>query len=174
MSGGELFYHLKKMKKFPEVVARFYAAEILLALNYLHSQKIVFRDLKPENILLDGDGHIKLTDFGLSKVSLEGTSLLVLFSFFLDDKFYTMCGTPEYIAPEILLSKEGYTNTCDFWSLGCIIYEMLVGYPPYYSRDKKLMIKNRIEKPIPYPGYLSPPAVHLLQGLLQVDVMVVH
>ena len=115
MGGGELFYHLKNMKKFPEKVACFYAGEILLGLEYLHSHNIIYRDLKPENILLDSEGHIKITDFGLSKITLN-SKLIKLIRGVEDDRAYTMCGTPEYIAPEILMTKDGYDKTCDYWS----------------------------------------------------------
>ena len=93
--GGELFYHLGRAKKFSEERARFYAAEIAMGLQYLHSKGIVYRDLKPENLLLDADGHIKITDFGLSKENVEGQEL------------HSLCGTPEYLAPEIIMKKVG-------------------------------------------------------------------
>jgi serine/threonine protein kinase len=104
LTQGELFYLLRRNKKFPEDVAKFYAAEILLALEYLHSRNIIYRDLKPENVLLDQDGHIKLTDFGLSKVCFSEKQVT-----------FSICGTPEYIAPEIIQGK-GYTQTADWFS----------------------------------------------------------
>jgi len=94
MPGGELFYHLRKVNRFSEDIARFYAAEILLGIKYMHANLMIYRDLKPENILLDENNHVKLTDFGLSKIILED-----------GDKSYSLCGTPEYLAPEILTSK---------------------------------------------------------------------
>lgn len=95
MPGGELFYHLRKIHRFKEEVAKFYAAEILLGLQYMHENNIIYRDLKPENILLDPKGHIKLTDFGLSKIVMED-----------DQTAFSLCGTPEYLGPEILTTSK--------------------------------------------------------------------
>lgn len=116
-----------------ESKTRFYAAEIILALEYLHSKGIIYRDLKPENILIGADGHIKIADFGLSKQGIEDGA-----------KTYTFCGTPEYLAPEILQAK-GHDKAVDYWSLGALIYEMLTGAPPFYSRDKQQMFRNILE-----------------------------
>lgn len=126
MRGGELFFHLKENRKFPEPQTRFYAAQIFLALEHLHEQNIVYRDLKPENILMDDYGNVCMTDFGMAKqLSEEG---------------YTMSfvGTPEYLAPEII-SCRGHGKTADWWSFGILVFEMLVGIPPFYNENVQLM-----------------------------------
>ena len=118
MQGGELFFHLRRKSFFTEELAKFYTVELVLAISDIHKQDAIYRDLKPENILLDTDGHIKLTDFGLCKIVKE------------DDKAYTICGTIYYLAPEILLNK-GYQKEVDWWSLGCVVYQMLEGRAPF-------------------------------------------
>ena len=121
VNGGELFYHLKQNKQgFEEDRAKFYAVEMLLALDYLHTQGVVYRDLKPENILIDSKGHIRLTDFGLSKAGLNET----------DGRTESFCGTPEYLAPEILREKH-YGYSVDWYSFGLVLYEMLTGINPF-------------------------------------------
>lgn len=131
MSGGELFWHLQKEGKFTEERAKFYIAELVVALEHLHDNDIVYRDLKPENILLDANGHIALCDFGLSKANLNN-----------DGTTNTFCGTTEYLAPEVLLDESGYTKMVDFWSLGVLIFEMICGYSPFYSDSTQQMYKN--------------------------------
>jgi len=128
INGGELFYHLQKEKKFSEERVRFYAAEIVAGLEYLHTAGVIYRDLKPENLLLTNEGHIVMTDFGLSKEGLHDK----------DDRTGTFCGTPEYLAPEILEGK-GYGKAVDWWSFGTLLYEMLTGLPPFYSEDVQEM-----------------------------------
>ncbi|XP_023203330.1 serine/threonine-protein kinase Sgk1 isoform X3 [Xiphophorus maculatus] len=157
INGGELFYHLQRERCFLEPRARFYAAEIGSALGYLHSLNIVYRDLKPENILLDSQGHIILTDFGLCKENIEpnGTTS-------------TFCGTPEYLAPEVL-HKQPYDRTVDWWCLGAVLYEMLYGLPPFYSRNTAEMYDNILNKPLQLKPNISNAARHLLEGLLQKD-----
>lgn len=103
-------------------MALFYAAEMILGIQYMHSKGIVFRDIKPENVLITEDGHIKLADFGFAKRLLNHS------------KTFTFCGTPEYMAPEILF-KSGYDYSVDWWSLGVVIFEMLTGYSPFYDTD---------------------------------------
>ncbi|KAF5104721.1 hypothetical protein DV453_005129 [Geotrichum candidum] len=131
MSGGELFWHLQKEGKFNEARAKFYIAELIIALDHLHESGIVYRDLKPENILLDANGHIALCDFGLSKANLST-----------DGTTNTFCGTTEYLAPEVLLDDAGYTKMVDFWSLGVLVFEMCCGWSPFYAEDTQKMYKN--------------------------------
>jgi serine/threonine protein kinase len=104
-SGGDLFTHLRRERSFTELRAKFYAAELLIGLHYLHQRSIIYRDLKPENILLNSDGHLKISDFGLSKTSMTK-----------GERTYTCCGTPEYVAPEVL-KNEGHDFKVDYWSL---------------------------------------------------------
>lgn len=161
INGGELFFHLRRCSKFTEDRTLFYAAEILESLEYLHMQGIIYRDLKPENVLLDSEGHVKLTDFGLSKKFFSG-----------EKKAYSFCGTPEYLAPEILKGI-GHDHAVDFWSLGALIYEMLAGAPPFYSRNRDVMFRNMLSKPVEMKSHFSAQAVDLLRSLLQVDVRVI-
>ena len=118
--GGEFFSHLRKAGRFPNDTAKFYAAQITLVFEHLHSMMILYRDLKPENLLLDSDGNCKVTDFGFAKK--------------VEYRTWTLCGTPEYLAPEIILSK-GHGKAVDWWALGILMYEMLAGYPPFYDED---------------------------------------
>ena len=156
LNGGELFYHLRREGRFSEARTRFYAAEILLALECLHGNGIIYRDLKPENVLLDKEGHVKLTDFGLSKLGVVGNR-----------NTYTFCGTPEYLAPEIVKGK-GHSKSVDFWSFGLIIYEMLSGINPFKVRNKnkfeklQMILDDEIEM---LPSF-SEEAKELVQGLL--------
>lgn len=156
--GGELFYWLKKDRRFSQNRARLFAAEILLALEALHSHDIIYRDLKPENILLDLEGHIRLTDFGLSKEAVTGAGA--------QGGTKTFCGTPEYLAPEILENK-GHGKAVDWWSLGTLIYEMLTGLPPFYDQNMQRMYDKILNAPLRFPAYMSPEAKNLLSGLLQ-------
>ncbi len=120
VNGGELFFHLNQEDMFKEDRAKFYSAEILLALQFLHSKNIIYRDLKPENILIDYEGHIKLTDFGLAKELKDEIHKQN------KTKTTTFCGTPEYLAPEIIRGEK-YDESVDYWSLGILLYEMITG-----------------------------------------------
>lgn len=155
ISGGELFFHIGREKRFSETRVRFYAGEIVLAVQYLHSKGIVYRDLKLENLLLDSAGHIKITDFGLVKEGI-GT----------EDTTNTFCGTPEYLAPEIL-EEENYGRSVDWWALGVVMYEMLVGKPPFGpTNNMEKLFHNILNQPISYPSFLSEQARSILEQLL--------
>ncbi|TMW68257.1 hypothetical protein Poli38472_005725 [Pythium oligandrum] len=156
--GGDLYFHLSRVGCFPEAMAKFYTAEIVLALIHLHEQGIVYRDLKPENIMLDVDGHVKLADFGLAK---EGITSEV-------DGTYTMCGTPEYLPPEIL-NRNGHGTAADWWNLGMVLYEMLTGRPPWYTQDREELFTRLREAKLEFPEGLSAEAMDLIQGLLTRD-----
>ncbi|XP_050403575.1 serine/threonine-protein kinase Sgk1 isoform X2 [Patella vulgata] len=155
VNGGELFFHLQRERYFPEQRAKFYAAEMASAIGYLHSLNIIYRDLKPENILLDSKGHVVLTDFGLCKEGIEGMGTTS-----------TFCGTPEYLAPEVL-RKQPYDKTVDWWCLGAVLYEMMYGLPPFYSRDTAEMYDNILYKPLRLRTNVSGAARSILEGLLQ-------
>lgn len=156
MSGGELFWHLQKEGRFDEKRAKFYIAELILAIQHLHNNDIVYRDLKPENILLDANGHIALCDFGLSKANLTK-----------NDTTNTFCGTTEYLAPEVLLDEAGYTKMVDFWSLGVLVFEMCCGWSPFYAEDTQQMYKNIAFGKVRFPrDTLSVEGRNFVKGLL--------
>lgn len=157
-SGGELFTHLAAERMFSEEVASFYAAELVLALEHLHSLGIIYRDLKPENCLLDMDGHVVLTDFGLSKVSV-------------DEKTNTVCGTVEYMAPEVLMEMH-YDQTVDWWSLGVLMYDMLTGSPPFGGSNRKKTMENILKKKLNLPYYMTPDAKDILNRVCTICVKV--
>ena len=159
MQGGDMFFHLHdgQIIIFSNDKTKFYMIELVLALVFLHKNNMVYRDLKPENILLDSEGHVKLTDFGLSKI-LEDE----------DDKAFTLCGTPQYLAPEVLL-RQGYDKMVDWWSLGCVMYEMLCGCLPFaIKRGLKLSMKI-YEKKIVFPKNIDKNAKDLIEKLLVVN-----
>jgi serum/glucocorticoid-regulated kinase 2 len=140
VNGGELFHHLQKEQRFDINRSRFYTAELLCALECLHGFNVIYRDLKPENILLDYSGHIALCDFGLCKLDMKD-----------EDRTNTFCGTPEYLAPELLLGK-GYTKTVDWWTLGVLLYEMLTGLPPFYDENTNEMYRKILSEPLHFPS----------------------
>ena len=193
-TGGELFFHLGKVGRFPEDRARFYAAQITLALEYIHGRDIIYRDLKPENVLLDQYGNVRLTDFGLSKEGVTDHSTGAT----------SFCGTPEYIAPEVLL-RQGHGRAVDWydtpthvtmtpfqhnllisspiiahqshhppltpthtsrWSLGALLYEMITGLPPFYSRNRETMFEKIMKAELTFPPFMSENAKDLLSRLL--------
>jgi serum/glucocorticoid-regulated kinase 2 len=157
INGGELFYHLQKAGRFDLSRARFYTSELLSALECLHNMNVIYRDLKPENILLDYKGHIALCDFGLCKLNMKN-----------DDETKTFCGTPEYLAPELLLGT-GYTKSVDWWTLGILLYEMLTGLPPYYDEDTNKMYQKILKNPLKFPEGFDKHAQDLLIKLLSRD-----
>jgi serine/threonine protein kinase len=124
--GGELFRHFVQVKRFPEDHVKFFAAQVALALGHLHENKIIYRDLKPENILVSEDGYLMVADFGLAKFVQNG------------EMANSFCGTAEYLAPEMLIGN-GHDYTVDWWALGILIYEMIVGIPPFFNRNKHKM-----------------------------------
>ena len=154
MQGGEMFFHLHKEKRFSNEKTRFYIIEIILAIEFLHKNNMLYRDLKPENIMVDASGHIKLTDFGLSKMFTKTK-----------EKAFTICGTPQYLAPEIL-SDEGYDNSVDWWSLGCVMYEMLVGRAPFRIPKGSYLSADLYKKKISIPEYVTNDAKDLISKLL--------
>ena len=125
LQGGELFFHLRKKSGFKEKEVKFYMSQILLAIEFMHNNNYIYRDLKPENIMIDKEGNIKLTDFGLSKILKH------------NEKTSTLCGTAEYLAPEILFTK-AYDKTCDWVSFGVVIFELFCGYHPFGRKNKKI------------------------------------
>ncbi|XP_020580039.1 serine/threonine-protein kinase AtPK2/AtPK19-like [Phalaenopsis equestris] len=154
VNGGHLFFQLYHQGLFREDLARIYTAEIVSAVSHLHANGIMHRDLKPENILLDADGHVMLTDFGLAKEFDENT------------RSNSMCGTVEYMAPEIILGK-GHDKAADWWSVGILLFEMLTGKPPFVGGNRNKIQQKIVKDKIKLPAYLSSEAHSLLKGLLQ-------
>lgn len=156
VAGGELFNYIRAEGQFSNETTKLVAAEIILALQYLHNQDIIYRDIKPENLLVDHHGHLKLTDFGFAK--------------HIDDRTNSMCGTLDYMAPEILMAK-GHGKAADWWSLGILIYEMLSGCPPLSvdagngSHAMHLIAAGKLE----YPAYFDKDSIDLISRLLIVD-----
>ncbi|CAF0980138.1 unnamed protein product [Didymodactylos carnosus] len=154
-SGGEMFTHLRSVGKYPEDQTRFYAAQVALAFEYLHFLGIIYRDLKPENILFGSDGYLKITDFGFAKL--------------VRDRTYTLCGTPEYIAPEIILSR-GYNKAVDYWALGVLIYEMAAGFPPFYADQPIQIYEKIVQGRFKFPSHFTSDLKDLIRNLLQSDL----
>ena len=159
LNGGELFFHLSQQRTFSEIRTKFYIGEILIGLQYLHSHGIIYRDLKPENVLLDHEGHIRLTDFGLSKDGIDEDN----------PKAFTFCGTAEYLAPEVIRGF-AYDKAVDFWSLGAIMYYMLSGAPPFYSKNSSEIFRNVISRPVQPVQNITNNGNDLLLNLLKIDV----
>ncbi|KAH8284645.1 hypothetical protein KR018_009501 [Drosophila ironensis] len=152
--GGDLMYHMQQYGRFKESVATFYAVEVAIALFFLHERDIIYRDLKLDNILLDGDGHVKLVDFGLSKEGVtdrQGTR--------------TFCGTPNYMAPEIV-SYDPYSTTADWWSYGVLLYEFMAGQAPFEGDDETTVFRNIKEKKAVFPKHFSQEAMDIITSFL--------
>ncbi len=139
---------------FPEDTARFYAASVVLAFEFMHEKNIIYRDLKPENLLLDHLGFLKVTDFGFAKEIGK------------DGRTWTLCGTPDYLAPEIVSGK-GHGKAVDWWTLGVLIYEMLASYPPFYDEEPMKTYQKIVSGKVTYPPHFSAEAVNLISKLLQ-------
>jgi len=161
MGGGDVFHWLQEAGTFSASRVRLYAAEIILGLGELHSKDIIFRDLKPENLMLDLEGHIHITDFGLAKANVSGIGE--------EGGARTLCGSPEYVAPEILRGRR-HGKAVDWWSLGCVLYEMLYGTPPFYSTNKRQMFEQTLRAPVRLPASAPESTRSLILGLLQRDV----
>lgn len=149
--GGELFTLLRAQRLFDEPTARFYAASVVLAFEYMHEKNIVYRDLKPENLLLDTQGYMKIVDFGFAKI--------------VTDRTYTLCGTPDYLAPEVI-QGQGHGKGVDWWTLGILIFEMLASYPPFFDEDPMKTYGKIMHGMIEYPRHFSKEAVDLISKLL--------
>ncbi|KAL4507268.1 hypothetical protein ABPG72_002061 [Tetrahymena utriculariae] len=158
VSGGEIFSRLRKEGRFSNDISLFYITEIYLALQYLHSQNIVYRDLKPENLLIDKEGHVKIADFGFAKIMDSART-------------YTLCGTPEYLAPEIIQGAQiGYGKSVDWWALGVLIFEMLSGHPPFYDCDPMRIYQKIVNSIINFPDFFSLRAKDLIRKLLNPNI----
>ncbi|XP_059379011.1 protein kinase C zeta type-like isoform X5 [Carassius carassius] len=164
VNGGDLMFHMQRQRKLPEEHARFYAAEICIALNFLHEKGIIYRDLKLDNVLLDQDGHIKITDYGMCKEGIRP-----------GDTTSTFCGTPNYIAPEILRGED-YGFSVDWWALGVLMFEMMAGRSPFDiitdnpdMNTEEYLFQVILEKPIRIPRSLSVKAASVLKGFLNKD-----
>ncbi|CAF0899665.1 unnamed protein product [Adineta steineri] len=154
LPGGELFQMLRKSEKFDPKTAVFYASEVLLALDYLHRLDILYRDLKPENIILDSEGHIRLVDFGFAKETKERT--------------YTLCGTVDYLAPEVIQNR-GHHKASDWWAFGILIFEMLAGIPPFYDTDQFQIYQKILSGKIEFPRHFDYAAKQVIRKLLNID-----
>ncbi|CAD8087289.1 unnamed protein product [Paramecium primaurelia] len=155
IQGGELFTYLRNAGTVQNEEAQFYSAQVVLMFEYLHTKNIVYRDLKPENLLVQNDGYLKLTDFGFAKV--------------VEDRTYTLCGTPEYLAPEILLNK-GHSKPVDWWCLGIFLYEMLAGIDPFNDEDPMAIYQKILKGKVKFPRNFDNEAKSLVKHLLEQDV----
>jgi serine/threonine protein kinase len=157
VAGGEFYNILREKGRFSDDHTKFYAACVVKGLGYLHSIGFVYRDLKPENLLLDHQGYLKITDMGFAKLLQPG------------ERTYTLCGTPEYLAPEIISSK-GHNKSVDWWCLGILIYEMLTGGPPFEDENQMELYKKIVKGTFTFPSYVSANAKDLISKLLSADL----
>ncbi|XP_063361129.1 putative protein kinase C delta type homolog isoform X4 [Cydia amplana] len=157
LNGGDLMFHIQQSGRFPESRARFYAAEIVSGLKFLHKRGIVYRDLKLDNILLDFDGHVRIADFGMCKLQI-----------YLEKTADTFCGTPDYMAPEIIKGLK-YNQTVDWWSFGVLLYEMLIGQSPFSGCDEDELFWSICNEMPSYPRFLSTDSLNILTRLLDKD-----
>ncbi|KAL6111862.1 prkcd [Pungitius sinensis] len=157
LNGGDLMFHIQDKGRFDLNRATFYAAEIIVGLQFLHSRGIIYRDLKLDNVMLDKDGHIKIADFGMCKERVFG-----------DVRATTFCGTPDYIAPEILLGQK-YTFSVDWWSFGVLVYEMLIGQSPFQGDDEDELFESIRSDTPHYPRWITKEAKNLIEQLFERD-----
>ena len=155
VQGGELFTYLRTVQSLKNEDAVFFAGQVILMFEYLHSKNVVYRDLKPENLLIDSTGYLKLTDFGFAKT--------------IEERTYTLCGTPEYLAPEILLQK-GHGKPVDWWCLGILVYEMLVGIDPFSDEEPMAVYQNILKGKVKFPSNFDKDAKSLVKHLLVADL----
>lgn len=152
--GGEVFSYLRRAGSFSADVARFYVSTIVLAIEHLHNRNIIYRDLKPENLLIDSSGYTKITDFGFAKQ--------------VDERTWTLCGTPEYLAPEIIQCS-GHGKAVDWWSLGILLFEMLAGHPPFCDPNPLNVYEKILQGNVIFPEHIDPVSRHLISSLLNSD-----
>jgi len=159
VTGGDLLFQIQQTRRFKEDRAKFYSAEIILGLRFLHQKRIVYRDLKLDNVMIDKDGHIKIADFGMCKEGIdESTGTLAT----------TFCGTPDYIAPEIILEKP-YGFSVDWWALGVLLYEMLAGQPPFDAQDEETLFRAIVHNKVAFPRWVTEEAKNLVDSLMIKD-----
>ena len=155
INGGELFTYLRGIGRFPVDQARFYICQIISIFDYLHNKNIIYRDLKPENVLIHKNGYLKLTDFGFAKI--------------VEDRTYTLCGTPEYLAPEIILNK-GHGKPVDWWTCGILLFEMIAGIDPFSDDDPMMVYQKILKGKIKFPTGFDSNAKSIIKHLLEQDL----